>query len=129
MFVNGSRVCEFRVYFEPKEIEELIHKLRNNQQHLAEASDQPTERRHKAAILKQGGSAYQPEAGGHREVISLVQFVMCFSLSFSCEGHFVLTNEAPLILQLVTIAKSISCSLGPAVRTVLVPLLSQLEDK
>lgn len=87
VFVNGNRVCELRVYCEPKEIEELLQKLRNKQQHPVEAADQQTER------------------------------------------HLVLTNESHLIIELANMARSISCSLGPAVRTVLVPVLSQLEDK
>ncbi|OEH76875.1 mannitol-1-phosphate dehydrogenase [Cyclospora cayetanensis] len=45
------------------------------------------------------------------------------------ERHLVLTNDSSLLLQLASLSKSMSCSLGPAVRTALVPLLSQLGDK
>lgn len=45
------------------------------------------------------------------------------------ECHLVLTKENSFLLSFASMAKSMSCSLGPALRTGLVPLLSQLKDK
>ncbi|CDJ40327.1 mannitol-1-phosphate dehydrogenase [Eimeria tenella] len=42
--------------------------------------------------------------------------------------HLVLTNDSELALKLAKAAKSLSCSLGPAMETALLPLLSQLPD-
>lgn len=43
--------------------------------------------------------------------------------------HFVLTEDMSLLQSLASMSESMSCSLGPAMRTYLIPILSQLEDK
>ncbi|XP_026192947.1 uncharacterized protein LOC34620999 [Cyclospora cayetanensis] len=108
ILVNGRRVCDFRVYRTAQEVQKLIEAIKEK----AKGSDDSAEHARERRPSRRGKAV--PVVGQSGMQVS---------------SHLVLTNDSSLLLQLASLSKSMSCSLGPAVRTALVPLLSQLGDK